>query len=221
MPNAIARRLDVDPQEYAAALPFPHCVIDGVLTEDEAALVRESFPPISWPRWQLHRNKNTDKRDCSDYRQFPGYVAQLMDALTSQDVIRALEYLTKTPRLLVDPYLDGGGMHLTIRGGFLDVHADFNINRKIQLRRAVNLLLFLENSEDGDLEFWDEKASKCVKSIHTAPGRLVVFTAGDRTFHGHPGRLVSPMRRSLACYYYYPELVDSRGYRTTLYRTDI
>ena len=208
----------ISPAAYASAAPFPSAVVDGILTEMEARLTREAFPDRSWPGWKLHRNKNTDKRDCATWESFPPDVFRVCQALNSDLVVKALERMTGIHGLESDPFLEGGGMHLIGRGGFLGVHADFNIHTKTKKRRAVNLLLYLEEAEGGALELWDETAEHCVKTISTAPGRAAIFTAGDRTFHGHPNPLVAPWRRSIAAYYYLSSIDEAVPYHNTIYR---
>ena len=79
---------------------------------------------------------------------------------------------------LVD--LDGGGLHETLPGGFLNVHTDFlSHTLERSWRRELNLLLFLNEDwkpdYDGALELWDEAVSQCVRRIEPTFNRCVIF----------------------------------------------
>ena len=45
--------------------------------------------------------------------------------------------------LIPDPYFLGGGIHSSKKGGFLNIHTDFNWHHKLQLHRRVNVLIYL------------------------------------------------------------------------------
>ena len=44
--------------------------------------------------------------------------------------------------LIPDPYFWGGGLHEIKKGGFLKIHADFNIHPRLKLNRRINLLIY-------------------------------------------------------------------------------
>jgi len=51
--------------------------------------------------------------------------------------------LTGIPNLLADDMLEGGGLHQSLRGGFLNMHADFTVQpHERQWQRRVNLLIY-------------------------------------------------------------------------------
>jgi hypothetical protein len=120
---------------------------------------------------------------------------------------------------------DGGGLHQSRRGGFLNVHTDFTTNHQVPTwRRRVNLLLYLNptwcTDWGGSLELWDPTVTTCVRSIEPRGNRIVIFTTGERAFHGHPEALRCPAeaaRRSLALYYFTEEARPRR--QATRYRS--
>jgi hypothetical protein len=100
-------------------------------------------------------------------------------------------------------------MHQTTAGGYLDVHADFNVHPRTKLLRRLNVLLYLNpgwrDDYGGELELWDRGMTRCVVRIAPLFNRCVVFTTSDESFHGHPHPLATPpgvTRKSLALYYY-------------------
>ena len=138
--------------------------------------------------------------------------------------MRLLCELTGIEGLFADPSLDGGGLHRSTTGGFLNVHADFTVHpHHSDWRRRVNLLLYF--NEDwpaefgGDLELWSSDMRECQASIAPLGNRCVVFTTDVDSFHGHPEPMRCPPgvnRQSLALYYFTHE--ERPFVRSTEYR---
>jgi hypothetical protein len=146
------------------------------------------------------------------------------DALNSERFVRFLDELTGFEDLVPDPDMDGGGLHRSLAGGYLNVHADFTAHHKRPLwRRRVNLLLYLNRDwhEDwgGDLELWSTDMARCVERVAPVDNRMLLFTTADDSYHGHPEPLRCPAdvaRQSLALYYFTVEAephVRSTHYR--------
>ena len=135
-----------------------------------------------------------------------------------------LEGLTGIDNLFADPSLEGGGLHQSTTGGYLNIHADFTVHpHHRNWRRRVNLLLYL--NEDwhpgygGDLELWTTDMKRREKVIAPLGNRTVIFTTDADSFHGHPEPMTCPpgvARRSLALYYF--SLEDQPLVRSTEYR---
>jgi hypothetical protein len=124
-------------------------------------------------------------------------------------MIGFLEELTGITGLVADPHLIGGGLHELGPGGFLRVHADFNIHSHLKLDRRLNVLLYLNEDWDeswgGELELWDADMQRRAEPIAPVIARAVIFNVTDRSFHGNPNVVSCPpdrARRSMAFYYY-------------------
>jgi len=133
----------------------------------------------------------------------------LIYALNTQPFLGFLSEMTGIEGLVADPYFAGGGLHETLTGGHLGIHADFNRHNIMNVRRRLNLLIYLnEDWEDqfgGFLELWSRDMKKCEKRVKPAIGTAVVFNTDLDSFHGHPDPLQCPedkSRRSIALYYY-------------------
>ena len=105
--------------------------------------------------------------------------------------------LTGIPGLLADPSLEGGGMHQTEPGGFLNVHADFTMHHhQTRWHRRVNLILYLnEDWQDawgGQLELWDRAMASCVTKIPPILNRAAIFNTDETSFHGYPDPIRFP-----------------------------
>jgi Rps23 Pro-64 3,4-dihydroxylase Tpa1-like proline 4-hydroxylase len=202
---------------YAHATPFPHAVIDGFLPEDVADAVLEAFPsPDTMLEWRKGDNTyQRHKLGSADIAHFPAALQDLLFSLDSRFMLEFLERLTGIPKLISDPYLNGGGIHQIGRGGFLKVHRDYLKHPRFNLDRRINLLLYLNKDwrEDygGHLELWDQEMKHCEARILPVFNRCVIFSTSETSFHGHPDPLACPegmTRKSVALYYYSTEGVS-------------
>jgi hypothetical protein len=106
--------------------------------------------------------------------------------------------------------LEGGGMHQTESGGFLNMHADFSMHHyQKRWRRRLNLIVYLNEGWDpawgGALELWDASMKACVKKVEPLLNQALLFQTERKSFHGYPDPIRCPAgvrRKSLALYYY-------------------
>lgn len=199
-------------ERFAAAAPFPHIVVDGFLAEPAAdALLREF--DRSTDGWTYYHHVNERKRGFAQVDQMGPGAREVLAALSSSAFLRAIEVLTGVAPLLADPDLDGGGLHETKPGGFLNVHTDFlSHTTRPTWSRQVNLLLFLnrewQDAWAGWLEFWDTEQRSAIQRIAPVFNRCVIFLTSERSFHGVPAGVRCPpgtSRKSLALYYFRDE----------------
>jgi hypothetical protein len=198
---------------YGAAEPFPHAVIDGLFDDAVLERVRREFsteqPCSITERLPRHVERKRSVRDHPDAAGVSTFVRFFLAHLNSIFFLGFLRELTGIPDLISDPYFDGAGLHETLPGGWLDVHADFNFHGACFLDRRLNVLVYLNRGwrEEwgGELELWDRDLTRCVKRVAPVFNRTVVFSTSDTSFHGHPGPVRCPdgeSRKSLALYYF-------------------
>jgi hypothetical protein len=228
-PEALALLARQRAATYRTAWPFPHVVIDDLIPHEIALQCESEFGVISRELWHLYTDEgNTRKFELCDETRMGPVTRQLIAQFNSRAMIAFLEELTGIRGLVPDPHLVGGGLHELGPGGFLRVHADFNVHPLLNLDRRINLLLYL-NHEWGDewggeLELWDEAMAERAEPVTPLLGRVVIFNTTDRSFHGNPNAVSCPpnrARRSLAFYYYSngrPEEERSAAH-STLYQT--
>jgi hypothetical protein len=210
---------------YAAAEPFPHIVLDDVLRRDAFEAVSSEFDGIAASTWTNYLHLNERKFGHTRPDLWGPTLTALRAELASDSFVSFVSELTGIDGLRPDDVMDGGGLHRSFAGGFLNVHADFTAHHTDPtLRRRVNLLLFLNRDWDpawgGALELWSKDMARCVQSIEPRANRIVVFSTDETAFHGHPERLACPpevARRSLALYYFRHEA--DVPLRATRYRT--
>jgi hypothetical protein len=203
------RLVERERQRFAAAEPFPHLVADGLFDPAALRAVAAEFDDTgeSWTYWH---HVNERKRGLHDRTRMGRATLALIAALETPEFLQHLERLTGIDHLRADPHLDGGGLHETLPGGFLNMHTDFlSHTLERSWRRELNLLVFLNEDwkpeYDGALEFWDANMESCVRRIEPTFNRCVVFRTSSASFHGVPTGVRCPegrSRKSLALYYF-------------------
>lgn len=202
-PNALRER-------YLGADPFPHIVLDGLFDDADLERVLAEFPTPEQMRWR--RFESPLEKKLGYYHEdsaISSNVRAFLDAMNGFEMLLWLEALTGMDGLIPDPYFGGGGLHQIEPGGFLKIHADFNVHPKLKLDRRLNMLTYLNKdwSEEwgGHLELWNDSMTECRKRIAPLFNRTVIFSTTDTSYHGHPHPLASPpgvTRKSVSLYYY-------------------
>ena len=211
---------------YQNASPFPHIVIDDFIDPSILQDIAHHYPSLESKAF-FDRDQERFKYQFQAQEVDRAVTRNLLAELNGRAFLGFLEEMTGIEGLISDPYLMGGGLHLTRRGGHLGVHADFNIHDKMKVERRLNLLIYL--NEDwktefgGALELWDTEMKKAEVTVEPVLGRAVVFTTNLDSFHGHPDPLACPPdrdRRSIATYYYtaLTEGLQAPAERTTNFR---
>ena len=196
-------------EEYAAARPYPHIVIDDFFDPKVLDRVLAEFPSKNDKNWETHDIPEEIKLQSKSERAIPLYTRQLLYAMNSFGFLQFLEKLTGIPKLLGDPEYEGGGLHQIVPGGKLAIHADFNRHLYYNFDRRLNALVYLnKNWKDeygGHFEMWDKSMTKAEKLVAPLFNRMVIFTTTSDSYHGHPNPLTCPpgmTRKSMALYYY-------------------
>ena len=216
--------LDVSAKEYAAAEPFPHLVIDDVLRPEAFAAAAAAFPGIDDEFWKGFLHVNETKYANVHPATWDDALREVAEEFVSPEFVAYLEELTGIDGLIPDWSMDGGGLHQTLRGGHLNIHADFTTHHVHEhWARRVNILLYLNEEwhDDwgGQLELWDKDMTSCHDRVTPQGNRMLVFSTSFDSFHGHPDGLTCPpdqARRSMALYYFTQE--DTPVRRATHYR---
>ncbi|MBD0278681.1 MAG: 2OG-Fe(II) oxygenase [Flavisolibacter sp.] len=211
---------------YQSAQPYPHIQIDNFLEEEAAIRAMNEFPGVTDEGWIHYVHVNEKKHGLNKMDRLPPFIRQVIEQLNTPEFCEFLSELTGIPNLLPDEMLEGGGLHQSGRGGFLNIHADFTVHpHKRHWRRRVNLLVYL--NEDwkpeyrGELELWEKDMSRCVQSILPVFNRAVIFNTDEDSYHGLPDPIQCPedmTRKSIALYYFTEERNVLPKKRSTNYR---
>lgn len=196
-------------EEYQNSKPFKNLVIDSFFVEPLFNLVSISFPEPDQTKWWNYDNPLEKKLAKDQIKDVNKMIRFLINELMENRFVSFLEKITGIEGLITDHTLNGGGLHQIVRGGKLDIHADYNYHPITRLDRRLNVLIYLnknwKSEWKGNLEFWDSEMKACQKSIEPIYNRLVIFETNDHSYHGHPDPLQCPdhiTRKSIALYYY-------------------
>jgi hypothetical protein len=207
-------RLNADLEEkakrYRTAEPFPHIVLDDVLDDAAFKDAVADFPGIKDEFWKGYLHVNETKYANTQPDTWGTTLTTVAKEFVSDEFVAYLGRLTGIDGLIPDWTMDGGGLHQTLKGGHLNIHADFTTHHTHETwARRVNILLYLNDEwrEEwgGKLELWDKDMTACQAKVTPAGNRMLVFTTSFDSFHGHPDGLTCPddvARRSMALYYF-------------------
>jgi Rps23 Pro-64 3,4-dihydroxylase Tpa1-like proline 4-hydroxylase len=196
---------------FKQAAPCKHLVIDDFLTDKGLAAI-QSFPDFEWDGW--HRFGDVHQRHKATFDNLdtmPAPLKEVLWELNGPRFLRFLEDVTGIPRLISDPFLKGGGLHVSGSGGVLTPHSDFHKYEELRLYRRLNALIYLnpgwEKSDGGNLQFFeDADATIVAKEVTPVLGRCVVFQTDHGSVHGFTDPVgAGKFRRSIATYYYTSE----------------
>jgi len=218
------RRVAEHTETYQSAVPYEHIVLDDVLPADVLTKLYAELSEMDSGDWNSYLHFNERKYSNTDTESWGPTLRAVEAAFASERFISFIETISGFNGLHADVTLDGGGVHRCYRGGFLNIHADFTAHHTIKTwRRRVNLLLYLnpewDESWGGELELWNRDMSRCETKVAPIGNRILLFTTGEHSYHGHPEPLQTPeglARQSLALYYFTEEakpLAKSTDYR--------
>lgn len=213
-------------RQYRENDPVPHIFLRDFLMPDVAQSVAEKFPKPQSEAWTHYQHQNENKLGLAKRECFPPELGVVVDELNSPEFVNWLSRLTGIAGLMADPMLEGGGLHQSGRGGFLNVHTDFsNHHYHKHWRRRVNLILYLNpnwrEEWGGAIELWDSTMHHCVAKYPPLLNQVLIFNTDHRSFHGFPEPLQCPegvSRKSVALYYYTVDSSDHMAVRSTNYR---
>lgn len=198
---------------FAAAVPFPHVVIENFLERDFADELLASFPAFERGNSVGDDGAPGGKSTLDRIRGLGAAYQRLDDAIKSPEFLRAVGELTGIDGLIYDPWYLGGGTHENRNGMALDPHVDFNYHPSERWHRRLNLIVYLnpewEHEWGGCLELFRDPSAdpRPVRSVPPAFNRCVIFETSERSWHAFdPIRLPDDRahltRRSIALYFY-------------------
>ena len=203
-------RLPALAARYRENQPCPHILLEDFLAPATALAMAAQFPHAASDAWTQYKHANENKLGMAKRQLFPPALGAVTDELNSPQFVAWISELTGIPNLMSDPMLEGGGLHQSGPGGYLNVHTDFSMHHfHPNWRRRVNLILYLNpgwrEEWGGDLELWEQNMVRCAARYSPLLNHALIFTTDERSLHGFPDPLTCPQgvsRKSLALYYY-------------------
>ncbi len=203
-------------KKYKQNKPFPHIYFDNFLPKDVAITLSKEYPKIKDVdhNWKTHKNNNVIRYFLEDSSLYKNNLKLFSMIISSRNFLLFLETLTGIDSIIPDPFFIGGGAMATSKGGFLNVHADFNYHHKLQSWRRINVLFYLtpkwKKNWGGNLEFWSKDKKKKIREIEPMFNRVVIFNTTSKSFHGQPKPLSCPtnVSRNVFSAFYYSSVKD-------------
>ena len=196
--------------QYRENKPCPHILLEDFLESETALAMAEEFPDPTSDAWTQYKHANENKLGLAKREFYPVTIGAVADELNSPEFVAWISELTGISNLMADSMLEGGGLHQSGPGGYLNVHTDFSMHHfHTNWRRRVNLILYLnpgwQEEWGGALELWEQKMARCAAKYPPRLNHALIFTTDERSLHGFPDPLTCPdgqSRKSLALYYY-------------------
>jgi Rps23 Pro-64 3,4-dihydroxylase Tpa1-like proline 4-hydroxylase len=212
----LLNEIDIDALrlQMASSSAFPYFCVDNFLDDAFANEVHDAFPSYADAEKIGETFKAVNEKmkiQIADSSKFPPSILKLHELLASQEFVDAMSEMTGIKNLIADPALLGGGIHETNSGGHLDVHIDFNYDKRSLLHRRLNILIYFNKDwpeeYGGYLDLWDKDVKECQGRFAPIFNRAVGFVTSEVSWHG-----VTPItcpsdkfRKSFAVYYYTKE----------------
>lgn len=210
---------------YHTDQPYPHIFVDNFLEPWAAEKALSEFPAVQDAGWIHYVHVNEKKHGLNKLELLPPFIRQVIEYLNTDEFVEFMSDLTGIPNLKADEMLEGGGLHQSKRGGFLNVHADFTVHpHKRNWKRRVNLLVYLNKDWQpeyrGDLELWDRNMKGVVEKIAPVFNRIAIFNTDEDSYHGLPDPIMCPddMTRKSIALYYFTEEKETPKLRSTNYQ---
>lgn len=216
-------QLDELSKKYQGASPYPHIVLENFLDPEVLDTCIAEFNKLNESDgWINYKHYNEDKRGLNKIDLLPDTIRATINELNSPAFLKWLSAITGIQNLQKDDGLEGGGIHQSGKGGYLNIHADFTVHpHHHNWQRRVNVLVYLnpdwKEEWGGKLELWDKQMKACEEKILPVFNRCVIFNTDADSYHGHPEPMTCPEnvhRRSIALYYY---TVEANPYRRATY----
>ncbi len=192
--------------------PFPVIVIDNFFKKKYALNLLKEFPDISNSNMFIYNNPVEIKKACNNWNMFPKTTYEIFSYLNSNEFLKKLSKITKIKKLFTDIGLNGGGWHIMGRNGKLNPHLDYSLHPKLNLKRKLNLIVFLSkvwrSNWGGETQFFkhDKKLNspqEIYKSVIPKFNRAILFDTSINSWHGVK-KIICPQkicRKTLAVYY--------------------
>jgi hypothetical protein len=197
-------------RQYRENHPCPHILLENFLDSETVLAMAQQFPQPTSDAWTQYKHANENKLGMPKRELFPPVIGAVVDELNTPEFVAWISKLTGIPNLVADPMLEGGGLHQSGPGGYLNVHTDFSMHHfHPNWHRRVNLILYLnpgwQEKWGGSLELWEKGMTRCGAKYPPLLNHALIFTTDERSLHGFPDPLTCPegeSRKSLALYYY-------------------
>jgi hypothetical protein len=191
--------------DFNSNVPIPYFIIDNFLPVDIINNIFQEWP--SNPSISINTKFNS-RIFFRDQDNFGPHTFKLINYLNSQEFLSILKIKTGLNVLVGDEVLENGGLHETLKGGFLGMHLDNLIHSKSSRLRVLNLIIYVEKdwpkNNGGQLKISSVKNGGNIE-IEPVYNRAVIFKLSNDSLHGAPDPVLGlngSTRKSIAMFYY-------------------
>ena len=206
---------------YQNTAPFSHVVIDNLFAPHILDPLLDEMAALQENQWLLVEAPPHERlRRMRSAVDLGPAGSQMVSLVHSASFLYLLSEITGIWQLLPDPYLQGAGYAAMRRGDFFKVHSDRNVAYDTGLSRRLAMIVFLNKGWDpgynGQLELWNDEATRCDVSVEPVFNRTIVFEVADPNYHGVPAPIACPEGRSRQSFivYYHTVGTDEKSHRT-------
>ena len=211
--------------EFKNSKPCKHIKFENFINNEILEKILKDFAIMKKESFTTYNRKQEKNKKVHSPYELSNFSLCFFNFLNSKIFINFLENLTGINGLIPDPYFTGGGIHEVANGGYLNIHADFNLHPKMKLERRINLLIYLnkdwENKYGGQFELWDSKMESMQHSFDPIFNRCIILNTTSYSYHGNPNPVNHPnnlSRLSIALYYYSATWNNTKKYHTTKFQ---
>jgi len=180
-------------RQYRENQPCPHILLKDFLDPESALSAAMEFPQATSDAWTQYKHATKTSWACPSVSSFRPCWQRSRTNSTRRSFVAWVSELTGIPGLMADPMLEGGGLHQSGPGGYLNVHTDFSMHHfHTHWHRRVNLILYLNPGWQEEwavlsncgAEGWED-GTLCGE-VSPLLNHALIFTTDERSLHGFP-----------------------------------
>lgn len=197
----ISKLFNIDKNNFQKSQPYPHCVIENILSDDLAYKCQTEILNIPDESWDRYNNLFEQKFTLRNKNNLPENCQKLFDILTSKEVVDILSDIVGE-KLYNDPNKNWWGIHTYKNGDYLDIHSDAGNHPITKQKKHITLGIYLsfnwKEENGGYLEIWngesvlnhDAKLKLCCNKILPSFNKMILFTNTTNAWHGNPDPVI-------------------------------
>lgn len=181
-------------------------ITEHIISKDLASLLIDEIKEKSLNNLKTRVSSNENK---SHSHVFGNNLKEILKILNSRKFISFIEkeFNFRKGTIKEDPYMSGGGVHISQQGQFLLSHQDFNYHVITHHRRVINIILYLNqdwNYKDGGILNLEREYKNNFQIENVLPmNQQIIFRTDTNIWHGVNEILSDKKRISIALYYYH------------------
>ncbi|MBK5059604.1 2OG-Fe(II) oxygenase [Paraburkholderia domus] len=196
--------LDAARTQWQHSAPVNYFIVDDVLPDELAMMVRRGFPDAS--TMMLRKSLRELKYVSAQMDQHAPILEEVIFAFQEPGVVDLVMQITGLRSLYPDEHLYAGGISMMGRGHFLNPHLDNSHDKDRERYRVLNLLYYASPGwraeHGGNLEVWPHGTKAEPTTIVSQFNRLAVMVTNQHSWHSVSPNLSDESRCCVSNYYF-------------------